>query len=147
MPLGVREELLQIGEVAARVGLSLRTIRYYEEVGLVTPAARSDGGFRLYSEKELRRLDVLKGVKPLGLSLEETRRLMEILDATEDPQSLAPTALNAAVADLEKLAAAAEARVAEREQFLDEARRLQRQIVDRLRECRRSAARSSPRSS
>src|SRR5690348_10590123 len=44
---------MQIGEVADRIGLSLRTIRYYEEVGLITPSARSPGGFRLYTEDDV----------------------------------------------------------------------------------------------
>ncbi|ASU77014.1 MerR family transcriptional regulator [Actinopolyspora erythraea] len=70
---------MQIGEVAERCGLSLRTIRYYEEVGLVAPSARSQGGFRLYTEADLRRLTVIKRMKPLGLQLEEMRELLELL--------------------------------------------------------------------
>lgn len=72
--------LMQIGEVAERTGLSLRTIRYYEEVGLVVPAARSQGGFRLYTEPDVDRLQVIKRMKPLEFSLEQTRELMGILD-------------------------------------------------------------------
>ena len=52
--------LLQIGEVADRVGLSLRTVRYYEEQGLLTPASRTSGGFRLYSEAQVDRLALIK---------------------------------------------------------------------------------------
>lgn len=77
-PVGVR---MQIGEVAERVGLSLRTIRHYEDVGLVTPSSRSDGGFRLYTDADLTRLAVIKRMKPLGFSLEEMRELLRILDA------------------------------------------------------------------
>ena len=47
---------MQIGEAAERVGLSIRTIRHYEEVGLIVPSARSGGGFRLYTEPDLARL-------------------------------------------------------------------------------------------
>ena len=72
---------MQIGEVAERTGLSLRTIRYYEEVDLVVPTARSQGGFRLYSEPDVQRLDVVKRMKPLGFQLEEMRELLGILDA------------------------------------------------------------------
>ena len=57
---------MQIGEVADQVGLSLRTIRFYEEAGLVIPSARSVGGFRLYSETDLDRLQLIKRMKPLG---------------------------------------------------------------------------------
>lgn len=73
----------QIGEVADRTGLSPRTIRYYEEVGLVAPATRSHGGFRLYSEVDVARLELIKRMKPLDFSLEEMRELLMALDALE----------------------------------------------------------------
>jgi DNA-binding transcriptional MerR regulator len=69
----------QIGKVAERVGLSLRTVRYYEEMGLVTPQ-RTDGGFRLYTEANIERLLMIKQMKPLGFSVEETRELLEVRD-------------------------------------------------------------------
>lgn len=73
-------ERMQIGEVAERTGLSLRTIRYYEEVGLVVPSARSQGGFRLYAEPDVDRLQLIKRMKPLGFQLDEMRDLLAILD-------------------------------------------------------------------
>ncbi|WP_328452844.1 MULTISPECIES: MerR family transcriptional regulator [unclassified Amycolatopsis] len=73
-------EQMQIGEVAERTELSLRTIRYYEEVGLVVPSARSQGGFRLYTEPDIDRLLLIKRMKPLGFQLEEMRDLLAILD-------------------------------------------------------------------
>ncbi|QUC01957.1 MULTISPECIES: MerR family transcriptional regulator [Cellulosimicrobium] len=73
----------QIGEVAERTGLSLRTIRYYEEVGLITPSARSHGGFRLYTESDIARLMLVKRMKPLDFSLEEMRDLLSVLDDLE----------------------------------------------------------------
>lgn len=72
---------MQIGEAAERVGLSIRTIRHYEDAGLVVPSARSEGGFRLYTEPDLDRLRVVKRMKPLGFTLEEMRDLLHILDA------------------------------------------------------------------
>lgn len=74
-----RGELMQIGQVAERTGLSLRTIRFYEENGLVIPTARSEGGFRLYSEDDVARLEVIKRMKPLGFSLEEMHELLTLL--------------------------------------------------------------------
>ena len=75
---------MQIGEVADRIGLSLRTIRYYEEVGLAVPSGRSEGGFRLYAEADVERLRVVMQMKPLGFSLEEMRELLGLLDAGAD---------------------------------------------------------------
>lgn len=73
-------EFMQIGEVADRTSLSLRTIRYYEEVGLVVPSGRSQGRFRLYSEADLRRLWLIRKLKPLDLSLDQIRDLLAALD-------------------------------------------------------------------
>jgi DNA-binding transcriptional MerR regulator len=87
---------MQIGEVAARTELSLRTIRHYEETGLVTPSARSQGGFRLYSEADVARLMVIGRMKPLGFTLEEMRDLLEAtdrLDADEQPAAAEQAAL------------------------------------------------------
>ncbi|WP_408012971.1 MerR family transcriptional regulator [Saccharopolyspora elongata] len=75
-------ERMQIGEVAERTGLSLRTIRYYEEVGLVVPSDRSQGGFRLYTEPDVARLKLIMRMKPLGFQLEEMRELLAIIDPT-----------------------------------------------------------------
>ncbi len=87
----VAERHMQIGEVAERTSLSLRTIRYYEEVGLVPPSARTPGGFRLYTEADVERLMVVKRMKPLEFSLDEMRDLLEILDALVDADVREPT--------------------------------------------------------
>lgn len=72
--------VMQIGEVAARVGLSLRTIRHYDQVGLVVPSERSAGGFRLYSEADVDRLALIKRLRPLDFSLEQIRDLLAVID-------------------------------------------------------------------
>ncbi|THV42439.1 MerR family transcriptional regulator [Glycomyces buryatensis] len=74
------DEYMQIGEVAERTSLSLRTIRYYEEVGLVVPSERSQGRFRLYTEADVRRLWLIRKLKPLDLSLDQIRDLLAALD-------------------------------------------------------------------
>ncbi|WP_179886775.1 MULTISPECIES: MerR family transcriptional regulator [unclassified Streptomyces] len=71
---------MQIGEVAARTELSLRTIRHYEETGLVVPSARSRGGFRLYTETDVARLMVIRRMKPLGFTLDQMRDLLDAID-------------------------------------------------------------------
>ncbi|MCC7366533.1 MAG: MerR family transcriptional regulator [Dehalococcoidia bacterium] len=74
-------EFLQIGEAAERTGLTQRTLRYYEEKGLLSPPQRMDGGFRLYSGTDLERLGRIREMKDLlGFSLAEIR---EMLDADE----------------------------------------------------------------
>ena len=74
----------QIGEVAEAVGLSLRTIRYYEEAGLVLPSGRSTGGFRLYTAADIDRLRLVKHMKPLELTIEEMRDLLATRDRLAD---------------------------------------------------------------
>ncbi len=74
----------QIGEVADAVGLSLRTIRYYEETGLVPPSGRSSGGFRLYTNADIERLRTVKHLKPLDLSIEEMLDLLTVRDRLAD---------------------------------------------------------------
>jgi DNA-binding transcriptional MerR regulator len=77
----VSDEHHRIGEVAERVRLSLRTIRYYEEIGLVEPSGRTDGGFRLYTESDIERLHLVKALKPVGMSLETMGELLRCADA------------------------------------------------------------------
>nr|WP_203631824.1 MerR family transcriptional regulator [Streptomyces halstedii] len=79
---------MRIGEVATRTELSLRTIRHYEETGLVIPSARSQGGFRLYTESDVARLMVIRRMKPLGFSLDEMRDLLEVTDRLDSGEEL-----------------------------------------------------------
>jgi DNA-binding transcriptional MerR regulator len=70
--------LLRIQEVADLVGLTARSIRYYEEVGLLEPAARSEGAYRLYDPDDVARLQFIKGLRDdAGFSLAEIRQLLE----------------------------------------------------------------------
>ena len=89
-------EHMQIGEVADRTKLSLRTIRHYEEVGLVPPSARTKGGFRLYSEADVSRLMLIRRMKPLDFTLEEMADLLTLLDDLADGS---PSADRAALLD------------------------------------------------
>lgn len=78
---------LQIGEVADRTGLSIKTIRHYDEVGLVAPSARSAGGFRLYTDADVDRLFAIRRMKPLGFTLDEMGELLRSLAVLDDPAS------------------------------------------------------------
>lgn len=72
---------MQIGEIAERAGMSLRTLRHYDEIGLLTPSARSEGRFRLYTDDDLARLIVIRRMKPLGYSLDDMQQVMQLLRA------------------------------------------------------------------
>ncbi|MEW5992697.1 MAG: MerR family transcriptional regulator [Chloroflexota bacterium] len=75
-PAGAR--LLRINEVATEVGLTPRAIRYYEELGLLDPAARSEGAYRLYDADDVARLRFIRGLRDdAGFSLAEIGRLLE----------------------------------------------------------------------
>lgn len=76
-----RAATMHIGEIAERTGLSLRTLRHYDEIGLLAPSGRTEGGFRLYTEDDLERLMVIRRMKPLGYSLAEMQEAMAIIDA------------------------------------------------------------------
>jgi DNA-binding transcriptional MerR regulator len=70
--------LLRIQEVAAETGLTTRAIRYYEEIGLLEPAARSDGAYRLYDASDLERLRFIKSLRDdAGFSLAQVGQLLE----------------------------------------------------------------------
>jgi DNA-binding transcriptional MerR regulator len=90
---------LHIGEVAERVGLSLRTVRYYEEQGLFQPAGRTEGGFRLYTEREVDRLLLIKQMKPLGFTVQQMRELLAAHDALGSEDSQTRRAAEGRIAD------------------------------------------------
>jgi DNA-binding transcriptional MerR regulator len=78
------KELSRVGAVAERLGVSPRTIKYYEELGLIEPETRSLGGFRLYGEEEVRRLERILRMKGIGYSLATIRELLAVRDAAQE---------------------------------------------------------------
>ena len=70
------EKLLRIGEFAKQADTNLRTLRYYEELGLIKPTHRSSGKFRYYSPAQLKRVGAIKRMQGLGLSLKEIQEVM-----------------------------------------------------------------------
>ncbi|MCW2133423.1 DNA-binding transcriptional regulator, MerR family [Arthrobacter sp. VKM Ac-2550] len=75
---------MHIGELADATGLSLRTIRHYDEIGLLPATTRTEGGFRVYTDSDLQRLIVIRSMKPLGFTLEEMAELLEVVDTLAD---------------------------------------------------------------
>src|SRR5688572_10601724 len=77
-PSDTEPRLLRIQEVASELGLTTRTIRYYEEIGLLKPAARTDGAYRLFDGDDVERLRFIKGLRDdAGFSLAEIAALLE----------------------------------------------------------------------
>lgn len=86
MTASTSSELLKIGRVAALSGLPIKTIRYYEEIGLLTPnVERSEAGYRLFDSQVLNRLAFIKRAQALGLSLNEIQETLMIHDRGKLP--------------------------------------------------------------
>ena len=76
---------MHIGEVAARTELSLRSLRHWDEVGLLKPSGRTDGGFRLYTEADVEKILLIRRMKPLGFTLEAMSAAMRDIETLQDP--------------------------------------------------------------
>ena len=98
---------MHIGEVAQRTELSLRTLRHYDEVGLLRPSGRTDGGFRLYEEADVEKLLLVRRMKPLGFTLDE---MADALDTMAALRSSDAAAVVEAHERLERLVAEAHVR-------------------------------------
>ena len=120
-------ELIKIGEFAKLAGTNLRTLRYYEELGLLAPAARSDGGFRYYRPVDLNRLRLIRDLQGLGLHLERIGELLAgprlAQDRTEFIQRV-----REALREHDRL-------LAERVGELEEQRRGLAKALDKLKDC------------
>lgn len=83
-------EYFQIGEVATMLGVTTRTIRYYEEIGLMTHPKRLDGGVRVYDKVDIKRLKFILKLKELGISLKEMQELADIYKIHQTPDNIMP---------------------------------------------------------
>ena len=72
---------MKIGEVARLAGVPTKTLRYYEELGLLSPAGRTSAGYRLYGRRELEQIGFIRRAKLMGLTLEQIRGLIEVAEA------------------------------------------------------------------
>ena len=104
-------ELLKIGDFARKAGTNLRTLRYYEEIGLLTPALRSEGGFRYYRSTDIHRVHLIRNLQDLGVQLEQIGTLLQTrgpfeqrttwLDTVNRAFSEQESRIEARIADLE----------------------------------------------
>jgi MerR family transcriptional regulator, copper efflux regulator len=93
--------LLKIGEVALKSGLSVKTIRYYDEIGLLTPAVeRAESGYRLFNPQVLQRLAFIRRAQALGLHLSEVQQILKVHDQGELPCGEVRQHLEAKVRDV-----------------------------------------------
>jgi len=83
------KETMSIGELARRIGLTTRTVRYYEEMGLLVGVTRGTNGRRIYTEEDLYQLRLIRrGKLLLGLSLAEMKELVEVFRQTGTERSV-----------------------------------------------------------
>lgn len=80
---------LAIGKLAAIASTKVQTIRYYEEIGLIRPFTRTEGGHRLYGPEDVRRLKFIRHARELGFGIEEIRELLQLSDNPETSCSAA----------------------------------------------------------
>ena len=76
---------MRIGELAERAGISTKAIRYYEQIGILTPPARTSSGYRHYDQTALGRLGFVRAAQALGLSLGEIRQIIAFRDDGQAP--------------------------------------------------------------
>ena len=100
---------LRIGELARRTGTNAPTVRYYEQIGLLPPASRRDGGQRSYGEEDVRRLTFIRRCRDFGFSIEQVRALAALVQDRErsclEARDLAQSHLEAVRAKLDELKA------------------------------------------
>lgn len=88
-----KKERMQIGEVAEMLGVTTRTIRYYEEFGIMSPPQRLEGGMRVYAKEDILRLKFILKLKELGISLKEMQELSDIYKIHKDSDKMMPRLL------------------------------------------------------
>lgn len=112
---------MKIGELARRLGVNTKTIRYYEELGLMPPSARTDAGYRVYGPAEEERLRFILGAKALGLQLGEIKEIVTVWSGGQQPCRHVSRLLAQKLADLDR-------RIAELVTFRDELARYKAEV-------------------
>lgn len=128
--MSANQERLQIGEFARLAGSNLRTLRYYEELGLLKPVSRSSGGFRYYERRQLDRMVAIKRLQDLGLSL---REIAERIIGNGQPSG--PELLGRLRSTLEKQIALTETRIEAMQRDLDDLQQSRDRLVEMCQGC------------
>jgi MerR family transcriptional regulator, copper efflux regulator len=93
---------LIIGAVAKKSGLPVKTIRYYDEIGLLKTAGRTEGGYRVFAEDVFTRLGFIRRAQSLGLTLTEVKEFLEVYDQGDLPCSHIQVKLEDKLAEIEE---------------------------------------------
>jgi len=123
----------RIGELATKLGMTERTIRYYEEVGLLDSVKRLDGGTRVYTDDDVRRLKFIRKLKVLGLSLQEMHELEGVYKTQRSNRTVLPRLIELLDAHLLTV----DGRIAELQALRDEIRSYREHVAQRLLEADR----------
>ncbi len=126
--MAVAQAQYRIGELAARLGTTERTIRYYEERGLLDSVRRLEGGMRVYTEDDLRRLRFIQKLKMLGLSLQEMLELERLYRLHRSNRGVLPRLIELLDAHLTTTTE----RLAELQSLRDEIRSYREHVAQRL---------------
>jgi len=118
----------RIGELAAKVGMTERTIRYYEELGLLDSVKRLDGGTRVYTDDDVRRLKFVRKLKVLGLSLQEMHELEGMYKTERSNRTVLPRLIELLDAHLSTV----DGRISELHALRDEIRSYREHVATRL---------------
>lgn len=118
----------RIGELAARLGLTERTIRYYEEMGLLGSVRRAEGGRRVYTDDDVGRLKFIQKLKMLGLSLQEMHELERLYRQNGSNRQMLPRLIELLDAHID----ATEDRITSLEALRDEIRSYREHVARRL---------------
>ena len=94
-----------IGELSGLSGVSVRRIRFYSDKGLLRPAARTASGYRIYSQADLARLDLIRALRDAGVSLEAIRKILSCRLTLTDVLRMRPGTLEAEIASRRRIAA------------------------------------------
>ncbi len=127
---------MHIGELATRFGLNPKTVRYYEEIGLLPRADRSETGYRLYDERDVERLGFIRRAKTLGLSLDEIRDILSVQEEGSPPCGQVLNLISAKISAIDR-------RIAELATFRAELATLQAAWTDEGERVRRAATAAS----
>ncbi|MDB9519633.1 heavy metal-responsive transcriptional regulator [Roseofilum reptotaenium CS-1145] len=100
--LSSQSKHLLIGQVKAQSGVPIKTIRYYEQLGLIAAVDRTEGGFRLFSPQVLSRLAFIRRSQHLGFSLQEIKQILQIHDQGELPCKQVRQNIDLKVAEIDR---------------------------------------------